>query len=579
MRLRNGRPGARHNRRMTWCLAAALAIGACTASGPSSDSSSPGASKVRPDGPPGPQYTPPPIEPVTKPPSSPFRSGCSLPLETLRRIRRGYFPGRSPDVMVVPREPNFFGAFVGQSHSGPWDYVQRVPLVFYGPGFIRSQGSLSLDREVTLADLAPTYAELLDTPSPSDVGAPINEVLVPEANRPGRPKLILTIVWDGGGTNVLDAWPDAWPNLATMMAQGSSIEDVVVGSSPSVTPAVHTTMGTGAFPKQHGVVGIPVRVNGAIKAAYPNKTASNLLLPSLADVYDPATGNQAKIGMLAFKSWHLGMIGHGAYRPRGDKDIAVIVDTQERLVTNRRWYTFPQSLKQVPGLQGDIRSVDLDDGRLDSTWRGHEILRDPVLRRDTPAWTLYQTTLIKALLERERFGEDEIPDLFYTNYKQPDEVGHAWNMLLPEMRPTLRYVDDALGDLTHWLDRVVGRRQWVVALTSDHGQGPLAESSGAWPINMTELIGDAEERFGMAAGELVAESSPVGFWIDQGALESGRISAEGVARWLLGYRLEDNVEPGSEVPAGYRDRVREPILSAAFPSVALGRIWGCAQAR
>ena len=481
--------------------------------------------------------------------------------------------------MVVPREPNFFGAFVGQSHSGPWDYVQRVPLVFYGPGFIRSQGSLSTDREVTLADLTPTYAELLDTPSPSDVGAPIDEVLVPEASRPRPPKLILTVVWDGGGSNVLDAWPDAWPNLARMMAEGSSVEDVAVGSSPSVTPAVHSTMGTGAFPKQHGVVGIPIRVDGAIKAAFPNKTPSNLLLPSLADLYDPTTGNRAKVGMLAFKSWHLGMIGHGAYRPGGDKDIAVIVDTNESLVTNRQWYTFPQSLKEVPGLQADIRSVDLDDGRLDSTWMGHEILRDKTLRRDSPAWTLHQTTLIKALLKRERFGEDDIPDLFYTNYKQPDEVGHAWNMLLPEMRPTLRYADDALGGLTRWLDRVVGHGQWVVAVTADHGQGPLAEASGAWPINMTELIGDAEERFGAAAGELVAESSPVGFWLDQEALASTRVSAERVARWLVGYRLEDNVEPGSEVPEGYRARVREPVLSAAFPSEALGRIWGCAQGR
>ncbi|MDQ3783920.1 MAG: alkaline phosphatase family protein [Actinomycetota bacterium] len=481
--------------------------------------------------------------------------------------------------MVVPREPNFFGAFVGQSHSGPWDYLQRVPLVFYGPGFIRSRGSLSLEREVSLADLAPTYAELLDTPSPADVGAPIHEVLVPKASRPGPPKLILTIVWDGGGSNVLDAWPDTWPNLARLMAQGSSVEDVVVGSSPSVTPAVHSTIGTGAFPKQHGVVGIPIRVDGAIKAAFPNKTASNLLLPSLADTYDPATGNQAKIGMFAFKSWHLGMIGHGAYRPGGDKDIAVIVDTQENLVTNRQWYTFPQSLKQVSGLQGDIRSVDLDDGRLDSSWMGHEILRDKTLRRDTPAWTLHQTTMIKALLKREGFGEDGITDLFYTNYKQPDEVGHAWNMLLPEMRPTLRYADDALGDLTAWLDREVGRRQWVVAITADHGQGPLAEASGAWPINMTELISDAEKRFGTEAGELVAESSPVGFWLNGRALESRRISNEGVARWLLGYRLEDNIESGGEVPEGYRDRERDPLLSAAFPSDALGRIWGCAQAR
>jgi arylsulfatase A-like enzyme len=421
-------------------------------------------------------------------------------------------------------------------------------------------------------------AELLGTPAPSDVGAPIEEILVPDASR-GRPKVIVTIVWDGGGWNVLEAWPDAWPNLARLMEEGSSVEDVVVGSSPSVTPAVHTTLGTGAWPEHHGVVGIPVRVNGTITAAFPNKTASHLLIPSLADVYDPATGNQAKIGLLAFKSWHLGMIGHGALRSGGDKDVAVIVDVRENLVTNRHWYTFPQSLKQVPGLQKHIRSVDLDDGRLDDSWMGHEILRNPTLRRDTPAWTLYQTTLIKALMQRAQFGQDDIPDLFYTNYKQPDEVGHAWNMLSPEMRPTLRYVDDALAELTDWLDRKVGRGQWVIALTADHGQGPSAEASGAWPINMAELIGDAEHRFAQGPGELVAESSPVGFWIDRRALGSGSVSFRAFARWLIDYRLEDNVEPGQRVPEEYRGRKKEPLLSAAFPSNALDRIWSCAQGR
>lgn len=481
--------------------------------------------------------------------------------------------------MVVPREPNFFGAFAGQSHSGPWDYLQRVPLVFYGPGFIRARGSVSIDREVTLADLAPTFAELLGTPAPSDVGAPIEEVLLPEASRRGRPKLIVTVVWDGGGWNVLEAWPDAWPNLASLMEKGSSVENVIVGSSPSVTPAVHTTIGTGAWPEHHGIVGIPVRVNGAITAAFPNKSASNVLIPSLADVYDPATGNQAKVGLLAFKSWHLGMIGRGALMPGGDKDIAVIVDLNENLVTNRQWYTFPRPLKQIPGLQGHIRSVDLDDGRLDDSWMGHEILRNPTLRRDTPAWTLYQTTLIKNLMKRAHFGRDDIPDLFYTNYKQPDEVGHVWNMLSPEMKPTLRYVDEALGDLTDWLDRTVGRGQWVVAMTADHGQGPAAEASGAWPINMTELIGDAEDRFAVEPGELVAESSPVGFWIDPQALSSGSVSFPALARWLINYRLEDNVEPGQRVPDQYRDRVKEPLLSAAFPSEAMDRIWSCAQRR
>jgi hypothetical protein len=119
----------------------------------------------------------------------------------------------------------------------------------------------------------------------------------------------------------------------------------------------------------------------------------------------------------------------------------------------------------------------------------------------------------------------------------------------------------------------------VIAMTADHGQGPLAEASGAWPINMTELIEDAEERFGMESGGLVAESSPVGFWIDNEAVAGGRVSFKKLAGWLVDYRLEDNVSSGQEVPEDYLGRMREPLLSAAFPSRDLGRIWSCARSR
>ncbi|MDQ4025331.1 MAG: alkaline phosphatase family protein, partial [Actinomycetota bacterium] len=212
-------------------------------------------------------------EPVTEAPDGWFEAACDLPIEQLRRIRRGYVPGRSPELLVVPREPNYFGSFASYTHSGPWDYVQSIPLVFYGPGYIKPQGEITLDRETTIADLAPTLAELLDTPFPGGrPGTAITEALLPEEERAGIPKVIVTVVWDGGGWNVLEAWPDAWPYLRRLMEKGTSVGNSVVGSSPSVTPAVHTNLGTGAFPKQHGIVDIPVREGVEIFGAYDGFT-------------------------------------------------------------------------------------------------------------------------------------------------------------------------------------------------------------------------------------------------------------------------------------------------------------------
>ncbi|MDQ3619161.1 MAG: hypothetical protein M3391_03415, partial [Actinomycetota bacterium] len=57
-----------------------------------------------------------------------FETACNLPTKELQRLRRGYMPGRSPEIVVVPKEPNYFGGFTTWTHSGPWDYVQNVPV-------------------------------------------------------------------------------------------------------------------------------------------------------------------------------------------------------------------------------------------------------------------------------------------------------------------------------------------------------------------------------------------------------------------------------------------------------------------
>jgi hypothetical protein len=468
---------------------------------------------------------------------------------------------------------------VSTSHSGPWDYLQRVPLVFYGPGFIRPMGHVELDREVTLADLAPTLAELLETtPPPGSVGRPLKEILVRPSQRRDPPRLIVTVVWDGGGWNVLDAWPDSWPTLARLIEEGANMADATVGSSPSVTPAIHSTIGTGVYPKQHGITGIEMRIEeeGVGIGAFRRRSPEFLLAPTLADVYDPRMGNAAQVGMFAYKSWHLGMIGHGASWAGGDADMATILTQSEKPVTNTLHYSLPDGVAGVPGLRKSIRTVDLDDGKLDGAWMGHEILDDPTARRDTPAWVLYQTRIIKALLSREDFGADGIPDLFYTNYKQIDEVGHNWNMINPEMDEIIRYSDAALKELVAYLNHRVGEGRWVLTVTADHGQGPDPKSSGAWPINMGELQADVERHFGADEGRLISSTSPVGFWLNRRGLSEASVTEDDVAAYLLNYRLADNAI--GDPPAGYEARLREPLFSAAWPSALMDHAWECARA-
>ena len=81
------------------------------------------------------------------------RMACNLPAKWLLRILRGYYPGRAGEIQILPKQPNYFGAW---THSGPWEYLQQVPMFLYGPGHVPAVGEVG--RPVTMADLAPTLA-------------------------------------------------------------------------------------------------------------------------------------------------------------------------------------------------------------------------------------------------------------------------------------------------------------------------------------------------------------------------------------------------------------------------------------
>jgi arylsulfatase A-like enzyme len=548
------------------CLLALLGAGACDDSGDPPPPSGGASSRS-------------PIETkiAAEPNGDWFQSACDLPENYLHIVDRGLMGERSPDISFIPREPNFVGGFEYNSHSGPWEYVQRIPFIFYGPGFVKPQGSITLDREVTAADFAATSAELLGFEFPEGrAGRPLTEALVPAAERPDPPKLILTIVWDGSGWNVLERWPNEWPNLAKMIEEGTSVEHGIVGSSPSVTPAVHATIGTGTFPNQHGIVDIPIRVNGRMVGSWPDRSPTYMISPTLADLWDQETNNEALVGMVGDHNWHLGMIGHGAGMPGGDKDVAIMFNGTEP-ITNPKYYDLPKYLTEVGGFEEDVRTVDLLDGELDSTWQGNQILDHPEDAKKSPAGSLYETRVIKALMEGEGFGEDDIADLLYVNYKQIDWVGHEWTLSRPEMRDVVKYSDQELGELRDFLNETVGEGEWVITVTADHGSTPDEAETGAWPIYINQVKEAMMEHFDDPQGQMFMDDRVTGFWLDKTFLAQKGITLEEVSDFILGLRIKDNIPPQFDVPDTYDDRMNELMFSAVFPSEQIDEIIACAE--
>lgn len=163
---------------------------------------------------------------------------CSLPREWLLRTRRGWRADRGPEIQLLPREYDFIGS--GLPHVGPWPYVQDVPPFWYGPAQISPRGIVS--RPVTVAGIAPTQALLLrfDAFHAPD-GIPMREAVAASRD---APRLVVTIVWDAAGRNVLDTWSDAWPYLRSLIPAGTWFDNATVGSSPASTAQIHATIGT-----------------------------------------------------------------------------------------------------------------------------------------------------------------------------------------------------------------------------------------------------------------------------------------------------------------------------------------------
>jgi predicted AlkP superfamily pyrophosphatase or phosphodiesterase len=82
-------------------------------------------------------------------------SGAATDDRFLRAARLSYMPGRSGDLMVIP-DPFWMAQAAGTTHGTPYDYDQRVPLLFAGAGI--KPGRYLVPSSP--ADIAPTFAFL-----------------------------------------------------------------------------------------------------------------------------------------------------------------------------------------------------------------------------------------------------------------------------------------------------------------------------------------------------------------------------------------------------------------------------------
>ena len=524
--------------------------------------------------------------------------------DVMTNLYRGHVPGRSGELMLVPKPQSFLiGEWdlttlgteqptLSTSHPNPWDYLARVPIIVYGPGWA-PQGKVD-DTATDIASIAPTYSDILGgvegfetdvqpLPGIERRSSTCRPSQRSQGDCPARPKVIFTVVIDGGGWNVLQEHPYAWPFIDSLRDSSTTYTNATIGSAPSITGALHATFGTGVYPTEHRIPGNQMRgEDGKNTDAYLKDADPRYLeVPTVSELWDEQNDNEPVVGTVSYEGWHLGMIGHGAQREGGDRDVAVLwraTDEGSEEPANEWWvnedyYELPRYLQEtdLATLESYEDQLDARDGLVDGDWYDKTLdeLREPLIRPGTPAFVRFTGDAVIDVMRNERVGGDEVTDMFWVELKMPDYAGHAWNMTGPEQEDVIREVDRQLRRMKEELDRVAGKGNYIFALSGDHGQQPLPDTNGGWRINSRELQRDIVQRF----GDIVEKVTPVDVYFDRDAVEEEGVDISDVARYVGTYTIGDNIPDDAagadRVPEG---RLDELLFAGAFSTGYFGSI-------
>lgn len=439
------------------------------------------------------------------------------------------------------------------------------------------------------------------------------------------PRLLVVVVVDQMRADYLTQFAAHWRGgFKTLLAEGTVFENARYPYMNTWTCAGHATVSTGTFPRTHGMIANawwdretkrsmactadpstpnisygPVGSPGAAgndEDEAPGNSPRQLLVPTLADELR-AQRPGARVVALSMKARSaIGLAGHAG-------DVVLWYDTEARsFVTSTAFATGP-----VPEVAAFLKRhpIEWDNGR---PWSliapaSTYLMRDTgVGERPPAAWTgvfphvpqgregidgqfyrlweytpfadAYLGQMAAWLVDDFQLGQRDGVDFLGISFSVVDKVGHAFGPNSREVEDTLRQLDLTLEYLIDSLDAQVGRANYQLALTSDHGVPPIAMAPRSARIfnddvrerveeSLTETLGPRAE------GPYVARLESAHIILAPGVFEALLRSPTAIAA------LQHSVEDVPGVARMLRaDQLSETSADRAIRSAALGHVDG-----
>ncbi|WP_309609080.1 alkaline phosphatase PafA [Flavobacterium sp.] len=93
---------------------------------------------------------------------------------------------------------------------------------------------------------------------------------------------------------------------------------------------------------------------------------------------------------------------------------------------------------------------------------------DPAVIKLSPFGNNILADFAMKAIEKEDLGKDDITDFLTVSFSSPDYVGHTFGPRSIEMQDTYLRLDETIADLLNFLDKNVGKNDYLIFLTADH---------------------------------------------------------------------------------------------------------------
>lgn len=280
---------------------------------------------------------------------------------------------------------------------------------------------------------------------------------------------------------------------------------------PTYTGPGHASVYTGTTPATHGVIANNWYVKQLGRAIYcaedstvTNVSGSpengqisprNMLTTTITDELRFATGKRSKVVGLAIKD-------RGASLPAGHTGDAYWYDEKTGDFMTSTYYYDSTSL---PDWVSKFNSKKMADSYLKMTWNtlypidtyknsiaDNNDFEGPFIGKSTPTFPYHLDSLRKnnggyglvsstpfgnsitldfayAAIEGEKLGQRGETDFLAVSFSSPDYIGHRFGPPSVEVEDNYLRLDQELADFFDYLDKTIGKDQYLVFISADHG--------------------------------------------------------------------------------------------------------------